>query len=36
MEVFKDINPKNSRHEEKIFFSISLMLYLYEIMAVLL
>ena len=36
MEVFKGINPKNSHHEEKIFFSISLMLYLYEMMDVLL
>ena len=34
MKVVKRINAKSSHHKEKIFFPISLILYLYEMMDV--
>ena len=34
MKGAKRVNPKSSHHEENIFFSISLMLYLYEMIDV--
>ena len=34
MKVVKRGNPKSSHHKEKIFFSFSLILYLYEMMDV--
>ena len=32
MNVIKSVNPKSSHHNEKIFFTVSLILYQYEMM----